>query len=134
MFAQDGARLTRPDLAAFTSIRKRLSKPAHVLILAQVRMWITSTTHVVPWLDCRTRISLGGRRNAEVRSLQQRYIATAERAPTKQLLLLNKLSADGHDTTDAEKQLRDFENALATLREPRGLTVDMIAQIDAGIA
>ena len=133
MFAQDGDRLTRRDLAAFTSIRKRLSKPAHVLILAQVRMWITSTTHVVPWLDC-TRISLGGRRNAEVRSLQQRYIATAERAPTKQLLVLNKLSADGHDTTDAEKQSREFENALATLREPRGLTVDMIAQIDAGIA
>jgi hypothetical protein len=54
----------------------------------------------------------------------------AKRALTKQLLIVDKLEADGHDTTEAKKQLRDFEDTLATLREHR----ELIAQIDAGLA
>ncbi|SFK21106.1 hypothetical protein [Bradyrhizobium sp. Gha] len=75
-------------------------------------------------------------RNAEVRRLNEAdgHIAKAELALTKQLLVVDKLKADGHDTTEAKKQLQDFEDTLATLREHRGLIVDMIAQIDAGLA
>ncbi len=75
-------------------------------------------------------------RGAEVRRLNEAdgHIAKAELAMTKQLSLLNKLTGEGRDTTEAEKQLRNFEDVLVALREHRGLIVDMIAQIDAGLA
>jgi hypothetical protein len=61
-------------------------------------------------------------------------IANAERALTKQLTVILDLERDGHDAAAARKQLRDFEGILLTLRAHRTLIVQMIEQIDAGLA
>jgi hypothetical protein len=45
-----------------------------------------------------------------------------------------KLEEEGHDMAEAVKQLRDFENALESVREHRANIMKMIDQIDKGLA
>ncbi len=74
-------------------------------------------------------------RTAEVERLNEAdtHIAKAERAVTKQLATVEKLSRDGHDTAEALKQLGDFEAVLATMQDHRAAIVKAIEQIDAGL-
>jgi len=60
--------------------------------------------------------------------------ADAERYVSDQLLLIEKLRRDGHDTRIAEEALKRFEASLHMLREHRHLIVTTIEQIDKGLA
>lgn len=75
-------------------------------------------------------------REAEVRRLNEAdgHIADGERRITEQLLVVGKLRADGRDTREAERLLRMMEESLSAFQQHRQLTVDMIEQIDAGLA
>jgi hypothetical protein len=50
------------------------------------------------------------------------------------MALLAKLNQDGHDTSEAFKQLNDFENMLKSMRDHRANLMRMIEQIDQGLA
>ena len=61
-----------------------------------------------------------------------RRIAGAEMAVMQQIACFDKLCADGHDTTLAERGLRAFAASLEALRGHRQLIVSTIQQIDRG--
>ncbi|RXH05958.1 hypothetical protein [Bradyrhizobium vignae] len=75
-------------------------------------------------------------REKEVERLNEadRHIATGELAVSKQIALIEKLKQDGHDISQAVKQLHDFQNGLDSMREHRSHIVQMIDQIDRGLA
>jgi hypothetical protein len=74
-------------------------------------------------------------RDLEVQRLAQadHHIA-AERAITKQMLELEKLRRDRHDTVLAEKVLKNYESSLQVLKDHRAMIVRFIEQIDQGLA
>lgn len=63
-----------------------------------------------------------------------RHIAAAEKNVSNQMILVEKLQRDGHDTKLAEATLVGFEKALEALRGHRNEIVKMIEQIDRGLA
>jgi hypothetical protein len=75
-------------------------------------------------------------REAELRRLAQAdtLISNAERAITDQMIELDKLRRDGHDTKLAEQTLKLFEDTLQTLHKHREHIVKTINQIDRGLA
>jgi hypothetical protein len=75
-------------------------------------------------------------RDLEVQRLAQadHHIAVAERAITKQMLELEKLRRDRHDTVLAEKVLKNYENSLQVLKDHRATIARFIEQIDQGLA
>jgi hypothetical protein len=79
---------------------------------------------------------MGMDREAEVQRLNEadRHIAKAERQITEQRILVERLRTGGHDTHEAERLLKAMEETLAAEYEHRKLTVEMIDQIDAGLA
>lgn len=62
------------------------------------------------------------------------HISNAERAITDQMIELDKLRRDGHDTKLSEQTLKSFEDTLQTLRGHRELIVKTIEQIDRDLA
>ncbi len=55
-------------------------------------------------------------------------IAAGERRVAEQILRLEELSRDSHDTTEAERLLRNFEETLEQFRVHRQLILDEIAR------
>jgi hypothetical protein len=73
-------------------------------------------------------------REIELRHLSaaDAHVAKAERVISEQMMKVEKLRVDGHDTALAEKILRTFEANLQTLREHRDLIIRTIERIDQG--
>jgi hypothetical protein len=65
--------------------------------------------------------------------LADRLIAGGEAALMKQIADIDKLHADGYDTTLAERNLRAFADGVNALKDRRGLIVMTIRQIDHGL-
>ena len=74
-------------------------------------------------------------REDEVRRLGESdmHIADSERRIMHQTALVEELRRDGHDTTEGEKMLAGFKDALETMRAHHALIVDAIRSIDAGL-
>jgi multidrug resistance efflux pump len=64
----------------------------------------------------------------ELKHLAQadRHLAEGERRIADQIILIEELTAKGHDTTGAEKLLRNFEQARETWRVHRQLILDTL--------
>jgi saccharopine dehydrogenase-like NADP-dependent oxidoreductase len=62
-----------------------------------------------------------------------RHIAQAERAVSEQILNIEKLRRDGHDTGAAEKTLETFRKTLQVMNEHRCSIVETLKQIDSGL-
>jgi hypothetical protein len=79
---------------------------------------------------------MGMDREAEVQRLNEAdgHIAKTERHITAQRALVERLRAGGHDTHEAERLLKTMEETLAAEYDHRKLTLEMIDQIDAGLA
>ncbi len=79
---------------------------------------------------------MGMDREAEVRRLNEAdgHVATGERHVTEQQLIVDKLRAEGRDTQEAKRLLKMMQDSLDAYREHRQLILEMIAQIDAGLA
>ncbi|MGH1571018.1 hypothetical protein ACRAWG_10420 [Methylobacterium sp. P31] len=75
-------------------------------------------------------------RDAEFQRLNEAdgHIANGERRVMRQRLVLASRRANGQGTAEAERLLRMMEESLEEYREHRQLTLEMIAQIDAGLA
>lgn len=74
-------------------------------------------------------------RNKEVENLAEadRHIITAERALSRQTAIITRLEEDGHDSSEAIKELHEFEKTITVMRMHRENIIKMIAQIDAGL-
>jgi hypothetical protein len=75
-------------------------------------------------------------RAAEVRRLNEAdsHIAIGERNVTQQRLIVDQHRARGQDAREAERLLAMLEQSLEAYQEHRQLIVEMIAQIEAGLA
>jgi hypothetical protein len=74
-------------------------------------------------------------REAELKRLSEAdaHIAEAEIAVSRQMMPLEKLRRDGHDTALAERTLKSFQDTLQTMRAHRDEIVSTIEQIDQGL-
>ncbi len=74
-------------------------------------------------------------RERELQRLSEadQHITNAEAAVTRQMVKLDELRRDAHDTSEAEATLKAFQDTLQTLREHRELILKTIEQIDQGI-
>jgi hypothetical protein len=73
-------------------------------------------------------------RERELQWLSQadHHIAVAERAVTNQMLELEKLRRNGHDTALAERLLKGYEHNLQVLKDHRVRIIQFIEEIDRG--
>ena len=63
-----------------------------------------------------------------------KLITNAETTVTKQIITLDALRRDGHDTSKAEATLKAFEYTLLSLRQLRQQIINTIDKIDKGLA
>ena len=60
------------------------------------------------------------------------HVAEGERRITQQMLLVEELRRDGHDTREAEGMLATFEQTLRSIHEHRAIIISTIRGIDEG--
>ena len=73
-------------------------------------------------------------REDEVRHLNQAdtHVADSERRITQQMLRVEELRRDGHDTREAERMLATLEQTLRSIHEHRAIIISTIRGIDEG--
>jgi hypothetical protein len=59
------------------------------------------------------------------------HIAQGERRVAEQILLIERMGRKGHDTAEAEKLLRNFEQTLENWRDHRRLILDALERGEA---
>lgn len=74
-------------------------------------------------------------RNAELQRLAEAdsHIGHAEQEIGRQIVRVERLRIEGHDTALAERTLRNFQRTLEEMKEHRKIIIRTIEEIDAGL-